>query len=109
MRKLKFNVDNQIITRDPDCDFKNLIPGTTDYLRAEFTFTPDWNGWKKIANFYSVLGVKYASIELKDGKSCDIPAEALKKRIFKIEVIGQKGKSEMVTNKVEVVQRGGNK
>lgn len=109
MRKLKFNVDNQIITRDPNCDFDNLIPGTKGYLRAEFAFTPDWNGWIKTATFYSALGIEYGTKELKDGKSCAIPTEALKRRAFKIRITGEKNGSTITTNKVVVQQRGGSK
>ena len=41
MRTLKFKVDGQIITKHPDCDFSNLVPGTEGYLRAEFIFSDE--------------------------------------------------------------------
>lgn len=35
MRILKFIVDKQIIRRDPNCDFSNLVSGTKGYLKAD--------------------------------------------------------------------------
>ena len=109
MRTLKFIVDNLIVTKDPDCNFDNLVPGTEGYLKAEFSFSPDWTGYKKVASFKSVMGVEYPPQVLKDGKTCLIPAEALKKRVIVIKVLGKKGDSMLVTNEVSVKQSGGNK
>lgn len=107
MRTLKFIVDDQIIKQDPSCDFSGLVPGTERYLQAEFSFSSEWNGFTKVAAFYSVLGKEYPPQVLIDGKSCIIPAEALERRVFKIRVIGKKGESKIQTNKVEVRQKGG--
>ena len=107
MRVLKFIVEDQIIKQDPNCDFDNLIPGTEGYLKAEFSFSPEWNGCVKVARFYSVMGREYDSQILKDGKSCMIPAEALKNRIFKIEVLGRRENFTLTTNKVAISQDGG--
>lgn len=107
MRTLKFIVDRQTITQDPNCDFSGLIPGTAEYLKAEFIFSPEWNDCVKVAAFYSRLGREYPPQVLTDGKSCYIPADALKKRTFKIQVIGKRGDYKILTNKVEVSQNGG--
>lgn len=108
MRTLRFMVNNQIITQDPKCDFDNLIPGTEKYLRAEFSFSPEWNGFKKVVAFWSALGKEYPPQVLIDGKSCNIPIEALKRRSFKIQVLGERGGLKLTTNKVTVCQNGGN-
>ena len=107
MRTLKFIVDKQLITKDPNCDFEGLVPGTEQYLQAEFSFSPEWNDCAKVASFYSVMGKEYTPQILKDGKTCIIPAEALKKRKFSIRIFG-KGAHSIVTNKVTVDQNGGN-
>jgi len=108
MRTLRFIVEDQILKVDPDCDFSNLVPGTEGYLRAEFLFSKEWNGYVKIAAFYSPMGTEYEPQILKDGRSCIIPAEALVRRKFKVRVHG-KGTNEkiMKTNKVTVCQNGG--
>jgi proteasome assembly chaperone (PAC2) family protein len=107
MRTLRFIVDGQLIKPDPNCDFSGLVPGTEGYLKAEFVFSPEWTGCAKVASFYSVLGEEFAPQVLVDGKSCIIPARALKNRIFKIKVLGKRNDYVIRTNKVEVNQNGG--
>lgn len=107
MRTLKFIVDNQIIKLDPDCSFEGLVPGTTGLLKAEFRFSSEWSGLAKVAAFWSPLGREYPAQILKDGKSCMIPAEALAKRTFKVQILGKNEKTTITTNKVTVTQNGG--
>ena len=106
MRKLKFIVDNQIIKQDPDSNFNDLVPGTEGYLRVEFSFSPEWNGFSKSVAFSSPMGKKYSTEILRDGKSCAVPIEALKRRSFKIQVIGEKSRLKITTNKMAVSQNG---
>ena len=109
MRILRFIVDGQSITQDPNCDFSGLIPGSKGYLQAEFSFSSDWDNCVKVAAFYSPMGQEYPPQVLKDGKSCIIPSEALKKQVFKIKVIGRRSDGfEIPTNKLAVFQNGGN-
>lgn len=107
MRTLKFIVDKQTIRPDPNCNFTGLIPGTENYLRAEFSFSNEWENTVKVVAFWSILGNEYEPQELKDGKSCIIPSEALSKVSFKIQVLGKKGKTRLSTNKLTVSQTGG--
>lgn len=113
MKNLRFIVDNQTISKDPTCDFSGLVPGSSGYLSAEFTFSKEWDGCFKVAAFYSPLGIEYPPRELAYSKSCVIPFEALKKRSFKIQVVGMKTvngeKIRLKTNKVVVYQDGGKK
>lgn len=110
MRTLKFIVNDQIIERDPSCDFSGLVPGTKGYLQAEFSFSPEWKDCVKLATFYSKMGKEYTPQVLKDGKTCMIPAEVLVKRIFKIQLIGgTKDGLKLTTNIIEINQNGGKK
>jgi hypothetical protein len=104
MRTLRFVVDGQIIMQDPGCDFTNLVPGTAGYLQAEFLFSKDWDGYVKVASFWSATGREYEPQVLTDGKTCMIPAEALTKRVFKVQLVGKYRGTYIETNKVEVVQ-----
>lgn len=108
MRTLKFIVDGLVIKQDPNCDFSGLVPGSDGYLEAAFTFSPEWNGCAKGAGFFSFLGTEYEPKLLKNDR-CVIPAEALSKRKFKIQIIGQAkdGSKTLTTNKVTVSQNGG--
>lgn len=107
MRTLKFIVDKQVITQDPDCDFDDLVPGTEGFLQAEFSFSPEWDGCVKVATFHSVMGKEYTPQGLVSGKYCMIPAEALKKKKFMVGVAGKKRGYKLTTNKVTVTQDGG--
>lgn len=107
MRTLSFIVRGQIISLDPTCDFSNIVPGTDGYLRAQFSFSPEWDGCVKVAGFYSEMGEEYPPQILKNGKTCPIPVEALKRRTFKIQVVGKREDFKIVTNKVSVEQNGG--
>ena len=107
MRTLKFIVDKQLITQDPTCDFSGLVPGTNGYVLACFSFSPEWDGCKKVVGFYSMMGTEYPPQWLKDGKTCAIPAEALVNKTFKMKVFGKKGDYKITTNKIKIVQNGG--
>ena len=107
MRTLKFIIEKQLIKQDPNCDFDGLVPGTEGYVLASFSFSSEWNNCTKVAAFYSAMGREYKPQILQDGKTCLIPAEALKNRTFKIRVVGKKGDYKITTNKVVVHQNGG--
>lgn len=107
MRTLKFIVDKQIIKKDESCDFEGLVPGTEGYLKAQFSFSKEWNGCVKVAGFYSNTGVEYEPQPLDSNNSCTIPAEALKRQSFNIRVLGKREGYMLTTNKVNIMQNGG--
>lgn len=107
MRTLKFIVDGQIIKQDPSCNFDDLVPGSEGYLKAEFSFSPEWVKFVKVAAFYSMMGKEYPPQILDENNTCMIPAEALKRRVFKVRVMGKGHKLKMPTNKVAISQNGG--
>ena len=109
MRTLKFIVEGQIIKQDPNCDFSNLVPGTEGYLRAEFSFSPEWNGCVKVASFWSAVGEEFPPQVLVNGISCFIPDEATKRYAFKVGVVGKSANTRLTTNKAIVKQNGGAK
>lgn len=107
MRTLKFVVDGQIIKQDPNCDFSGLIPDTEGHLKAEFNFSSEWANCVKVVGFYSALGKEYPAQVLNDGKTCMIPSEALRRRVFKLRVVGKRGAEKLTTNKLAISQNGG--
>ena len=106
MRTLRFVVEGQNISLDPNCDVSGLVPGTSGYLEAEFVFSSEWDGCTKVAAFFSNLGREF-SPQVINGSTCVIPSEALEKSVFKVQVIGKKGNYNIRTNRVIVQQRGG--
>jgi hypothetical protein len=102
MRLLTFNVDSQCVTKDPNCDFSNIVAGTKNYLRAKFTFSEEWRDCVKVASFWR--GEKEHAVLLNSDGTCDIPPEALIGATFKVSVIGQTPEYRIPTNKVLVRQ-----
>ena len=106
MRILRFVVKDQILEKDPDCNFEGLVPGSQKYIKAKFSFSPEWDGYTKVVSFRSMLGKEYSPQVLQDGYSCIIPSEALVRRAFKVQVLGKKGATTLTTNKFTVEQKG---
>lgn len=106
MRTLKFIVRGQIITKDETCNFNNLVPGSSGYLKAQFQFSKEWEGCVKVVEF-TRNGKECTPQLLSNGVSCDIPAEVLTGRAFKIRVLGKNSKIKITTNRVEILQNGG--
>ena len=80
-------------------------------MEAEFEFSKEWDETIKVIAFWSILDDEYEPQELIDD-SCIIPAEALSRASFKIQVLGKKkkqtfGKTTLTTNKLTVRQMGG--
>lgn len=108
MRVLNFIVDGQILKQDPNCDFSGMVPGTNNYVRAKFYFSPEWKTMSKVAAFWSRFGKEYPPKLIENGTTCDIPTEALESKYFKIQVIGKKSDGTTITtNKLEICQNGG--
>lgn len=104
MQTLKFIVSGQELKLDPSCDISRLNPGSTGQVQAIFMLSKEWTSTPKVAAFYSRLGNEYPPQVLKDGRSCMIPIEALRKRVFKVQILGKNG---LATNRLEIDQKGG--
>lgn len=107
MRTLKFIVEDQILSKDPKCDFSNLVPGSSGNIIAEFSFSKKWDSFTKVVALYSPLGREYPPQVLSLDNKCVIPSEVLDKRMFKIQIIGKLGPYRLKTNRLEVLQDGG--
>lgn len=108
MRTLIFNVNRQNITKDPNCDFTGLVPGTEGYLKAEFNFSSEWNAFTKVAEFWTTSGKELTPQVLENGRYCVMPEDALKKKRFLVRVVGKCGDMVLVTDK-EIVEQDGAK
>lgn len=107
MRVLKFVVDDLGLRPDPSCDFSGLSPGTKTQIHAQFTFSPEWKSRVKVVAFWSMMGSEYPPQVLKDGQSCMIPTEALKRAAFKVQILGRYNGQIASTNKLIVSLKGG--
>ena len=103
MRVLSFDVNGQQISKNPNCDFAGLVAGTRNYLQAQFSFSPDWDGCVLVASFWR--GNTEYAVPIKDNM-CLIPSEVLTGRTYGISVIGQRGNYRITTNKIFIRQEG---
>lgn len=106
MRVLRFIVNKQIVKQDPNCDFTDLVPGTEGYLQAEFSFSQEWDGCVKVIEFWS-NDEECPPQVLTDGKTCEIPAQALAAKYFELRVLGKSDELRLSTNLIKVRQNGG--
>lgn len=107
MKTLKLLVDSNGIKVNPACSYDGIFPGMTEPLRLEFDFSPEWKSKTKVVSFWSMLGAEYTPQLLKDGESCIVPAEALKKAAFKVQILGRYNDTITSTNKATVYLKGG--
>ena len=103
MRILDFIVKGQSLTKNPDCDFGNIVAGTKGYLSARFQFYGnEWNGCKKAASFW--VGDTEHAVLLDENNSCVIPAEVLINDRFEVSLTGLKDGLLIKTTKTKVKQ-----
>lgn len=106
MRLLEFKVVGQQLSRKDGCDFRNLVVGSSGYLKARFYFSNHgWSGCTKAASFW-LNGKEYAAL-LDDTNTCTIPSEALVDNVFYVSVTGARSSDyKITTNKIKVRQEG---
>lgn len=102
MRILEFIVEEQILSKDKNCDFSNIISGTKGYLKARFKFSKSWQGYGKVAVFVNLF--EEYPVVVKPDNTCEIPPEALTSSKFEVYVAGIKGKGKLTSSSVEIRQ-----
>ena len=76
---LKFNVDNQVISRtDEFC----AVAGSKNYLTAEFSMTDEWKGAVALFGY----GGEYFQVLLDADNRCYVPYEVIKPPFFTVSV-----------------------
>lgn len=83
MSLLRFNVKGQQIFSDTR---EVVVANSVDYLKASFTFSPEWAGLTKTAIFKTEKGVAYGEVLVND--ECTIPHEVIKPKYMKVSVFG---------------------
>lgn len=101
MRTLKFGINAQKIAKDPLCDFSDIVAGTKNYLKAQFSFSGEWDGCILVASFWR--GNKEYAKRIIDNE-CIIPSEVLTGATFKVSVSGRRDNYSITTDKVTVRQ-----
>lgn len=96
MRELKFIVDGQKLTKSKECDFDNIVRGTSNYLRLTFFFSREWSGMVKVVELTNVSGVKV--IEPLVNGSFVLPSQVTGDSIIKVKVYGMKKTGEQIAS-----------
>lgn len=101
MRLLKFNVIDQKIEKDPECDFENIVAGSRNYLKTYFNLPEDWQNCPVAASFWR--GKAEYAVFLKNDM-CDIPEEVLDFHTFRVSLTCKKDSVLIPTNKILIRQ-----
>ena len=109
MRTLRFDVKGQIISATGFAELDGLVAGSSNYLKAKFYFSEDWDGCVKVAGFFLPNGEEFEPQKLDNENSCIIPKEILEYHEFNIRLFGKKGDYAINTNQVKIRQFGGKK
>lgn len=105
MRTLKFIVNAQKLEKDPSCDLSGIVSGTKGYLFAEFSFSKEWEGTVKVAEFKKRRRSETISVPIINGR-CEIPNDVLTGTKFFIRAIGKNGSYKITTNECYIKQEG---
>lgn len=105
MRTLKFDVNGQKIGPDPACDFSGIVPGTAGYLKVHFSFSSEWKGMVKVAEFRKYTCDDSVSAPIINGE-CMVPAEVTGGKSWYVKVIGKRGDVIIPTGNCQVEQEG---
>lgn len=105
MRELSFIVDKQMIEQNPDCDFSGIVQGTSNYLSAAFSFSKEWTGFVKVAEFRSGMNVNnpIISVAIIDGK-CSVLSDVTIGRTWSVRVVGKKNDTILTTKSIRITQ-----
>lgn len=96
-------MNGQELSKDPNCDFSGLVPGSSGYLKAVFVLSGMWNTLAKAAVF-SADNVESA-MPITNG-SCVIPDSVLKWKSFSVKLVGKNDQQMLQTNRLVVNQLG---
>lgn len=98
MRMLNFTVEGQRLKKEGD--FSGIKAGSVNYLKCQFrSGDEDWKRSKKAAVFNDIYPVLLDEIQ-----SCMVPEEVSGDRSFRVQLVGQNGKTRIVTNAVLIEQ-----
>ena len=105
MRKLKFKVNGQKLKEESGCDFSGIVPGTSGYLKASFSFSAEWIGMVKVAEFRKYLCDEPVSVPIINGE-CAVPDTVTGGKAWYVKIVGKRGGVIIPTGNCKVEQEG---
>lgn len=102
MRNLNFNVSGQRLSKEGD--FDNIVVGSKGYLKAVFTFDPEWKGFARVAVFKPNSGNEIP-VAIDANGECLVPNEVTDCACISVKVVGKSKVGQIiVTNIVYFMQ-----
>jgi hypothetical protein len=98
---LTFTIENQTIERTDDY---TVVADSQNYLKAQFTFSDDWDGLFKTAVFIDEDGTVHPSFC--DGDIAEVPTSWIKAQKGGVGVIGSDGTTKITTKTAKVKIKG---
>ena len=105
MRVLEFDVNGQSLSKSNNCDFSGIVPGSDGYLKAHFTFSNDWSGTVKVAEFRTYTSSDPVSVPIINNE-CMVPADVTGGNRWYVKIVGKRGSVIILTNNCRVRQEG---
>lgn len=105
MRVLEFDVNGQNLSKSKNCDFSGIVHGSDGYLKARFTFSNDWSGMVKVAEFRTHVSSEPVSIPIINNE-CMVPADVTGGDRWYVKVIGKRGNILIPAGNCRVRQEG---
>lgn len=105
MRILEFEINGQNISKSKNCDFSGIVPGTSGYLKASFSFSAEWTGMVKVAEFRTHASSEPVSVPIINNE-CMVPVEVTGGNKWYVKVIGKRCDVLIPTGNCRVRQEG---
>ena len=87
MRELHFDVAGQLLRRNKQCDFENIVRGSDNYLCLVFHFDNDWKQTNEIIQ-----------------DKVTVPVDVTHGSMFYFELTGKSNKTRITTNRMYIEQ-----
>ena len=101
MRELHFDVAGQLLRRNKQCDFENIVRGSDNYLCLVFHFDNDWRETKRVISMYDVDGNQ---INESEQDKATVPVSVTHGSMFYFELTGKSNKTRITTNRMYIEQ-----
>lgn len=102
MRILRFCVDGQKLSRNPESDFTGLIRGSKGFLKCSFSLSEEWKGCKVAASFWH-YDKEIDAVPVING-NCTIPDSVTDYREFEVSLVGVREGYRITTNRARIEQ-----
>lgn len=103
MRTLEFKVNGQRISKSNNCDFNGIVSGSVGYLKAHFSFSPEWAGTVKVAEFRTYADLEPVSVPIINNE-CMVPMEVTGSNAWYVKVVGKNKNMILPTENCRVKQ-----